>query len=150
MKEYVHKNKIDNVHDKKIIACVATHIIPSDEDEEPIKFDQEIKSTSENEGAHEIKTYNGNSQTNYSIRCAPNIIDFHNNEGAQKKDSQTDEFINIESKTLKLIWHYKLGHLPFSTINRMSMCGELPARLHKAHDPMCVVCQYGKATRRAW
>ena len=48
------------------------------------------------------------------------------------------------------MWHYKLGYLPFSTINRMSMCGELPTRLHKAHDPMCVACQYGKATRRAW
>jgi hypothetical protein len=61
-----------------------------------------------------------------------------------------DEFRDLDPKTVKLLWHYRLGHAPFSTINRMAERGDLPKRICKAADPMCALCQYGQATRRPW
>jgi GAG-pre-integrase domain len=63
---------------------------------------------------------------------------------------EADEFQDMTAKTEKLLWHYRLGHLPFSAINRLSENGELPKRLYKAPDPLCASCMYGSLTRRPW
>jgi hypothetical protein len=65
-------------------------------------------------------------------------------------DTTKDEFEDMSAKTEKMYWHYRLGHLPFSAINRLSENGELPKRLYKAPDTMCASCTYGAMTRQAW
>jgi hypothetical protein len=58
-----------------------------------------------------------------------------------------DEFIGLDAKTKKLMWHYRLGHAPLSVINRLDAAGDLPKRLKNAQDPTCASCMYGLLTR---
>jgi GAG-pre-integrase domain len=61
-----------------------------------------------------------------------------------------NEFVGLDAKMEKLMWHYRLGHAPFSTINRLAAAGELPKRPKNVKDPMCASCMYGMMTRRPW
>jgi hypothetical protein len=47
-------------------------------------------------------------------------------------------------------WHIRLGHLPFSRLKQMALKGILPKRLAHLDSPVCLACQFGKATKRAW
>ena len=49
-----------------------------------------------------------------------------------------------------LLWHYRLGHLPFGRIVKMAERGDLPPHLAKCKVPKCAGCLFGKATRRPW
>ena len=48
--------------------------------------------------------------------------------------------------------HYKLNHLPFAIMLRLSKFGFLPQRFLKLRNamPPCVSCMFGKAHRRPW
>ncbi len=48
-----------------------------------------------------------------------------------------------------LLWHYRLGHIPFSRLQNMAKEGILPRRLSDCRLPKCAACIYGKMTRRA-
>jgi hypothetical protein len=48
-----------------------------------------------------------------------------------------------------LLWHYRLGHIPFSRLQTMAKDGLLPRRLSDCRLPKCASCIYGKMTRRA-
>jgi hypothetical protein len=62
-----------------------------------------------------------------TIREQPIMIDFHNtSEEEIGKTASSDDFSNLDAKSLKLLWHYRLGHLPFATINQLAKQGELP------------------------
>jgi GAG-pre-integrase domain len=88
---------------------------------------------------------------NEKLRDTPIMIDFHDVDPRIGKEFQIkDGFPDLDPKSLKLLWHYRLGHLPFTTINRISQKGELPKNLSKCADPMCASCIYGQMTRRAW
>jgi hypothetical protein len=48
----------------------------------------------------------------------PIMIDFHDNKTSDSKETEEkDEFQHLDGKSLKLLWHYRLQHMPFSTIN---------------------------------
>jgi hypothetical protein len=83
------------------------------------------------------------------LREDPILLDLHD-EPEETNEDQPDEFQEMSAKTEKLLWHYRLGHTPFATINQMSQEGELPKRLAMASDPTCASCMYGRSTRRAW
>ena len=56
-----------------------------------------------------------------------------------------------ETKQDKLLrWHYRLGHLPFSTLKNMAKHKIIDPSLAKIEPPMCAGCNYGQQTRRAW
>jgi hypothetical protein len=48
-----------------------------------------------------------------------------------------------------LLWHFRLGHMPFSRFQTMAKTGLLPRRLSDCRLPKCASCIYGKMTRRA-
>lgn len=48
-----------------------------------------------------------------------------------------------------MLWHYRLGHIPFSRLQTMAKAGILPRRLSDCRLPKCASCIYGKMTRRA-
>jgi hypothetical protein len=52
------------------------------------------------------------------LRETPIMFDFHDVDPKAEEEVKTkDEFQHLDPKSLKLLWHYRLGHLPFSTIN---------------------------------
>ena len=79
-----------------------------------------------------------------------------------KKSLNFDEAIGTDSqlihelpekdkKSLLLRWHYRLGHLPFGTLQNLAKQGIIDPRLATIQEPpMCAGCQYEKQTRRAW
>ena len=95
-----------------------------------------------------VETVNLTAEINSQNNKEPIIADFANIDTQQIPEQ--DDIINIDTKTEKLLCHYKLGHLPFATINRMSQNGLLPKRFSKTVDPKCAACNYGQATKRPW
>jgi hypothetical protein len=85
-----------------------------------------------------------------SLRQHAIQFDFNDEPNSSNDSINEDEFQNLSPKTEKLLWHYRLGHTPFSVINKMAKSGELPARLANACDPVCSSCMYGTSTRRPW
>ena len=64
---------------------------------------------------------------------------------------QDDAHVQLSNPSDELLyWHYRLGHLPFSTCVEMAKVGDLPARLAKCRIPTCAACRFGKATRVPW
>jgi hypothetical protein len=65
-------------------------------------------------------------------------------------DVEDDEFDGKLKPTSEiLLWHYRLGHIPFSRLQTMAKAGLLPRRLSECRVPKCASCIYGKMTRRA-
>ena len=49
-----------------------------------------------------------------------------------------------------LLWHNRLGHLPFARLQAMARAGDLPRRLTTCRVPECAACRLGKATKVPW
>jgi hypothetical protein len=86
----------------------------------------------------------------HQLRDVPINLDFHDEVLLEGAVATVDNFEEMKPKAEKLMWHCRLGHIPFQIINKMSVEGDLPRRLHKASDPKCPDCIYGQSTRRAW
>jgi GAG-pre-integrase domain len=66
------------------------------------------------------------------------------------EDVPEDEFEGRMQPTAEImLWHYRLGHIPFSRLQIMAKSGLLPRRLSDCRLPKCASCIYGKMTRRA-
>ncbi len=106
----------------------------------------------------EIQQENNNYTTTDEVHSLPaeiidttneiNIADFEHIDttAIPEKDDNT----TMDPTTEKLYWHYKLGHIPFPVLNRLSENGQVPKRLHKIMDPKCAACMFGQSTKRPW
>lgn len=66
-------------------------------------------------------------------------------------DNLSETFLNLKKpEELKLMWHYKLGHISMDRIDRLAKLGYLPRVLASCAHPLCQACIYGKMTRRPW
>ena len=66
------------------------------------------------------------------------------------EDFPEDEFEGRMRPTSEImLWHNRLGHIPFSRLQTMAKTGLLPRRLSDCRLPKCASCIYGKMTRRA-
>ena len=66
------------------------------------------------------------------------------------EDVEDDAFEGRLKPTAEmLLWHYRMGHVPFPRIQTMAKEGLLPRRLSDCRVPKCSACIYGKMTRRA-
>ena len=66
------------------------------------------------------------------------------------EDVEEDSFAGKLTATAELLlWHFRLGHVPFSRLLNMAKEGLLPKRLSNCRVPKCSSCIYGKMTRRA-
>ena len=57
---------------------------------------------------------------------------------------------SMDSSSLMLYLHHKLGHLPFSVMRNMARVGLLPKKIYNCREPKCSSCLFGAATKRAW
>ena len=149
--EKFHKrNGKTNSTERKLLACSAAHIIPPDDEDEPISIQRQVSNDHTQQHHAKYTTLPTNEDgDDFQLRQKPILVNFHDNE-LNLKEQIKDEFIHLDAKSLKLLWHHRLGHMPFSVINRMAMNNELPQRIARVKDPMCTACQYGTATRRPW
>ena len=110
---------------------------------EPATKEQEQKARSE-QTDHDQVGYDdctGNHSTSYDKYAGSTIVeDTELEEELAGKVTPTGEL---------MLWHYRLGHIPFSRLQTMSRQGLLPARLSDCRVPKCAACIYGKMTRRA-
>jgi hypothetical protein len=82
--------------------------------------------------ANEKKKY----QEIQQLREEPVQLDVYDEVVRNTKEQEAiDEFQELSPKAEKLLWHYRLGHAPFTAINQMAQSGELPRRLTKVSDP---------------
>ena len=66
------------------------------------------------------------------------------------EDAEDDAFDGkLKPSSEVLLWHYRLGYIPFSRLQTMAKEGLLPKRLATCRVPKCASCIYGKMTRRA-
>ncbi len=126
--------------DDRLCACMA-HVQPHDTTQDLV---QPVTSLNA-----EIETTDTSTAT---MDSTPQIFDiqtdFNHIDTTRKVDE--DNFATMDPITQKLFWHYKLGHLPFKALNRLSATGQIPRKLHKIMDPKCAACLYGQSTKRPW
>jgi hypothetical protein len=53
-------------------------------------------------------------------------------------------------QTEMLRWHYRLGHMSFQIIKRMTELGILPKKLAQVTPPKCAGCLFGTMTKKPW
>ena len=63
---------------------------------------------------------------------------------------EDQEPMSLDPHDELLRWHYRLGHLPFDRIKKLSLKGQLPKRLLASKKPFCPACHYGKMTKIPW
>ena len=86
----------------------------------------------------------------------PSTIDEYQKSSADLTEDQIEEITSprhlspLQQEFLSL--HFKLFHLPFSIMLRMSILCILPRRFLKLQNnlPPCVSCMFGQAHRRPW
>ena len=130
--------------------CMPAHIIPDDDNSD----DPDQPATEpvpEGDATDPVTTVSEGDTNEHEIPPFSTPLDF-DFQDPHLIEADTDEE-NIEwdePATSLLQWHYRLGHIPFDKIKRMSQAGELPAHLQRCRTPKCAACLYGKAAKRPW
>ena len=85
----------------------------------------------------------------YSVTSGKHDTSYDKYTAMIERDNE-DEFDGKLKPTTELsLWHYRLGHIPFSRLQTMAKMGLVPRRLRNCRVPKCAACIYGKITRRA-
>ena len=142
----------------------ATHLIPPDDDDDPIEDEGAEEPTlrpQQQEDEHQLEqseaisaTPSTNEGGNPTQLCFE-IPSTTEEDGDQHKldipvvEDENTPHLEDPTKDL-LIWHYRLGHLPFSRVQAMAKAGDLPKRLASCRIPECAACRFGKATKVPW
>jgi hypothetical protein len=133
-----------------------SHLIPNDESIEPtygnsfnnpLLFPQnEGENEGENEGAPPTSATINNDQ--------PHVIGFMEGEGEfclPTVEETEDNESKLDNPTHELLlYHYRLAHEPFKSLQQMAQDGILPKRLDHCCVPQCTACHYGKASKVPW
>ena len=77
------------------------------------------------------------------------LKDLSFNKVTTSSQQQLQTLENATPKDRLLQWHYRLGHLPFSTLKNMAKQKIIDPTLAKVEPPMCTGCNYGQQSRRA-
>jgi hypothetical protein len=132
--------------------CFETHIIPPDNDPqgEPTQSITKEADATEDTDTMPPLSPDGDDDDNFDENEI-HVIDFQLKElSMEDEDDQALQQDQTHSKdpTAQLLhWHYRLGHLPFRTIQAMAHQGQLPSSLKNCKIPQCAACLYGKATK---
>jgi GAG-pre-integrase domain len=152
-KKYLQTNGQIHSNAKLLINMLAHGDKSGGSKNEPIRqvdqFGQVIRPAEEHLIDTNINTMDKHDTNKEELRNQPITfeVDDINNENTT---IQHDEFQDLTPKSEKLLWHYRLGHVPFKVINKLANQGALPKRLASAPDPMCSSCMFGRLTKRPW
>jgi hypothetical protein len=81
-------------------------------------------------------------------RSSPLEVDFHDEDGPAEQADATSTLTSLQDELLNV--RCQLAHASFAQLKSMAKCGLIRSRLANVLPPMCLSCQYGKATRRPW
>ena len=124
--------------DQELFCCSAF----KNEDGQP-----HLRETKSNTEQSMTSTQNKKEKNEQPLREEPVELDFGDQQSTEETiDAQLDESKSTAKAEL-LHWHYKLGHVPFSTIQAMASNKMLPARLARCEVPKCPGCMFGRATK---
>jgi GAG-pre-integrase domain len=127
--------------------CFPAHLIPPDEEQDAQELlvedvdDELFKVTMVSEGDDDEED------------ATTTAMDFDLDDVAIIEDKQLkslDEIYSKDPSAALLHWHYRLGHLPFKTLQAMAHQQQLPRELATCKIPQCAACLYGKATKHPW
>jgi hypothetical protein len=133
--------------------CFETHVIPPDNDSkgEPTQSTNDAPAP---EDADTMPPLSPDHDDEALDEKEIHVIDFQLEELSMEDDdeeaTQQDHAHSKDPSAQLLHWHYRLGHLPFKTIQAMAHRGQLPSSLKNCKVPQCAACLYGKATKRPW
>jgi hypothetical protein len=138
------------------LCCFDAHIIPPDDDpqgEQTRLMTEEADATKDEDTP--MPPFSSDKDDNDDVNENQiHVIDFQLEElSMEEEEDQTEQQDQTHSKDPSaqlLHWHYRLGHLPFKTIQAMAHQGQLPSSLKSCKVPQCAACLYGKATKRPW
>ena len=150
-----------NTYDLEQYMCLPATVIPTEE--EDVTRDSEgggitnVISEDEEDQAPQTPSVATPSTTNdqeaiYTID--DNIsdhIEFNDEDAANVKAlRETNDILASTDSGELLRYHYKLGHLPFSTLKTLARLGTIPKKLQHAKTPVCAGCVFGKMCKRSW
>jgi hypothetical protein len=138
------------------LCCFDAHIIPPDDDpqgEQTRLMTEEADATKDEDTP--MPPLSSDKDDNDDVNENQiHVIDFQLEElSMEEEEDQTEQQDQTHSKDPSaqlLHWHYRLGHLPFKTIQAMAHQGQLPSSLKSCKVPQGAACLYGKATKRPW
>jgi hypothetical protein len=81
------------------------------------------------------------------------MVSKHNNDDDEDDDNETlyhIQNITIRNEKELLLYHEKMGHIPFKLIQHAATQGLLPKRLSKCKIPICPSCLNGKLSYKPW
>ena len=134
--------------------CYPVHIIPDDESADTQASEgAPDDETMASEGATSPNTsqLQQPSETDPTLPPEPLDFDIDDQHLIEPDEEGHEDSFEYDDPTVSLLqWHYRLGHVPFDKLKRMSQSGELPAHLQRCRTPKCAACLYGKAAKRPW
>ena len=130
---------------------VVATVDDTDEDDKSIVPILQVGGTSDQQRAVQASSVDNDSGTGYTKTNVHHDTSFdHYHDVATIEDVENDDFDGKLKPTSELLlWHCRLGHVPFSRLISMAKNGLLPKRLSDCRIPKCAGCLYGKMTRRA-
>jgi GAG-pre-integrase domain len=141
----------DDIANNQVAPDHALHSEHQDADNSDTATRQQSVSSAEN---------NGQSSTTPNCtrgpRYQPDVIDFSDDNPAASTPSvpqasphlvpyDDEEFTPDDPRHEILLWHYRLGHVPFSKLQHMAFIRDLPRRLAKCPKSECAACRFGRA-----
>jgi hypothetical protein len=120
--------------------------------EENLNYDKEV---SVNEGVSEdnktIKTSNlppppAEENPPKAIRRGPLTFD----PSPPQEEGEDTQLAAADDQTKLMLWHYRLGHLPFVKLKQLALNGETPKKMAKVKPPKCAGCLSGAMTKIPW
>jgi hypothetical protein len=132
--------------------CFKTHVIPPDAASQGEELIQSTNKTDPTESTNTMPPISPPDEDNFDEEQV-HVINFELKELSMEDDDEAVQQDQTHSKdpTAQLLhWHYRLGHLPFKTIQAMAHQGQIPCNLSNCKVPQCAACLYGKATKQPW
>ena len=122
-----------------------TYIIPDDEDDESFQPKDPVEPPQTTEDSNEEILLTNKDEV--ITQPQTTVVDLGPITHVIPEDPEPK---SLDPQDQLLLWHYRLGHLPFDRIKQLANKGQLPKRLLTCHMPFCAACQYGKMTKSPW
>ena len=135
--------------------CAECEIDTDQENEDPIiaspTFISDDEESSNNQPTTNVDNHDATRQTGWVQRETPVTFDL-NGPKPTTVNYVTDEEERIPETDAAILmqYHHQFGRISFKRLREMAKQGIIPRWLAKVNTPVCLACEYAKATKRQW